>query len=507
MELDVELPSMEEIDLQLERAPLEEDLYEYLLWVFKVIYRRPFLPNWHHRNLCNVLMDIHNGDLLHTIINIPPRYTKTEIVVKIFISWCYAKYFGCEFIHLAYSDDLALANSAAVKEIIMSVEFQKLWPLEFKKDSTAKKKWKTMAGGEMSAAASGGSITGFGAGKLGSPTFAGALIVDDPLKPEDSNSDVERNKINNRFPQTIKSRLNDRRTPLIVIMQRLHEDDPVGFLLNGGTELDFTHINLPAINEDGPSKYDPREKGDALWDAKHDVEELEEMRQKDAMGYAGQYQQRPAPAEGNIFKNFKYYMTLPDDLYFKCHSWDFTFKKSKTSDYVVGSEWGKTRSKDIYLLDLIRAKMGFSESLEAIKHFAKKHPDYKAVLVEDKANGSAIIDSVKGVVKKVIAINPTGSKEERAQAVAPIFDAGDIYLPHPSICPWIEDFVNECKIFPNGKHDDQVDSMTQAVEYLDKIGHISLKEVNKGAPTFRKTFEKKRNDNKDRKQRIKVNSY
>ena len=169
---------------------------------------------------------------------------------------------------------------------------------------------------------SGGAVTGFGAGKLGSTEFAGAMIVDDPLKPEDSNSDTVRNSINNRFPQTLKSRLNSRTTPMIVIMQRLHEDDPAGFLLDGGTELEFTHICLPAINEDGPSKYDKREVGEALWPAKHDEEELEEMRLSDAMGYAGQYQQRPAPAEGNIFKEeyFKFYTRVPDNLYHKCHS-------------------------------------------------------------------------------------------------------------------------------------------------------------------------------------------
>lgn len=164
-------------DNELLRRDLEDDLHEYLLWVFRVIYKRPFESNWHHKELCNVLMAIHRGDLLHTIINIPPRFSKTEIVVKIFTSWCYAKNPSCEFMHIAYSDDLALSNSSAIKSIIESVEFQELWPIQFKKDTTAKKKWKTLDGGEMSAVASGGSVTGFGAGKLGSKIFSGALIV------------------------------------------------------------------------------------------------------------------------------------------------------------------------------------------------------------------------------------------------------------------------------------------------------------------------------------------
>lgn len=488
----INIPSSERINFELETLKLEEDLFEFVLWVFEVIYKRPFKVNWHHKMLCKILMAIHAGKLLHTIINIPPRYTKTEIIVKIFPAWCFAKRPDCQFLHLAYSDALAHDNSSAVKSIVESVEFQNRWAVPLRKDTTAKKKWKTENDGEFSATAAGGSVTGFGAGIFGAKEFAGALIIDDPLKPDDAKSDTLRNNVNFRFPDTIKSRLNDRNTPMIVVMQRLHEDDPVGFLLNGGTELEFTHINLPAINEDGPSEFDTREVGEALWPDKHTEAELEKMRLKSALNYAGQYQQRPAPMEGNIFKRFRFYKELPDDLYFKVHSWDFTFKKSKTSDYVVGSNWGKRKSnKDIYLIDLVREKMTFSESLEAIKSFAIKHPDFNAVLVEDKANGSAIIDSVKGIIKKVIPIQPTGSKEERAEACAPIWDAGEIWIPHPSLCPWIEDFVNEHKVFPNGKHDDQVDSATQAVEYLDKSGSgASMKEANTDAKPYRKSFGK-----------------
>lgn len=451
-------------------------------------------------------MDIYKGDLLHTIITLPPRYTKTEIVVKIFPAWCMAKNDRSNFLHLAYSDTLAQDNSSAVKSIIESVEFQQRWNVPLRKDTTAKKKWKTEADGEFSATAAGGSVTGFGAGVLGAKEFSGCLIIDDPLKPDDAKSDTLRTSVNNRFPDTIKSRLNDKKTPMIIIMQRLHEDDPVGFLLGGGTELVFTHINLPALNEDGPSKYDIREKGVALWDAKHTAEDLEQMRLKSAMNFAGQYQQRPAPMEGNIFKRFRYYKELPDDLTFKVHSWDFTFKGKKTSDYVVGSNWGRRKSnKDIYLIDLVREKMGFADSLKAIKAFANKHPDFKAVLVEDKANGSAIIDSVKGIIKKVIPIQPTGSKEERAEAVAPIWEAGDIWLPHPSIAPWVEDFVNEHKVFPNGKHDDQVDSATQAVEYVDKMGSAGgMKEANTSTEPYRKSFAKQK---KHRTSKIAINSY
>jgi len=524
METEIELPTLKQIENEELKRKLEADLFDFTLWVFKEIYKRKFEINWHHKTLCKVLEDIHSGKLLHTIINIPPRYTKTEIVVKIFTAWSFARNPSCEFINLAYSDDLALANSSMVREIISHERYQELWPIEFKRDSQAKKKWKTTAGGEMSATATGGSVTGFGAGKLGSKKFAGALIVDDPLKPEDSNSDTIRNGINNRFPQTIKSRLNDRLTPMIIIMQRLHEEDPAGFLLDGGTELEFSHINLPAINEDGQSKYDPRSAGEALWSFKHTEEELEAMELADPEGYAGQYQQRPAPAEGLIFKEeyFKYYTTIPKDLYYKVHSWDLTFKeKSKTkgrkTDFVVGQHWARQRlTGDIYLLpDMVRARMGFDKTLDAVKYFIKMHSDFKALLIEDKANGPGIISmlrksdvgadgEVRPGVKRIIEVEPDGGKVERAECQIPLFKAGNIYFPDPSICPWIKQCVEELKVFPNGKNDDQVDALTQAIQFLEKVSYSKVSDANKDAKPYRMQDGNKRDK---RKSRIKVNAY
>lgn len=509
---DVSLPDLATIDKELEKRELENSLYLYLLWLFRKVRREEFLENWHHKVIADTLMKVYRGELTYVVINLPPRYTKTELVIKAFVSWCLARNPKSKFIHLSYSDDLALDNSASIRDIVKSTEYQNFWPLKIKEDSDSKKKWDTEQGGGVYATSTGGQITGFGAGAVQDPNepyvFSGAILIDDPLKPDDASSETVRKRMNERFNNTIKSRTNSKRTPIIIIMQRLHEEDMAGFLLNGGSEFDFFHLNLPAINEDGPSELDPRELGEALWPAKHDEEALENMRIADAGTFAGQMQQRPAPKEGNIFKNFKYYYELPTWFPFKIHSWDFTFKKTKKSDYVVGSYWGRTQEKDIYLIDLVRAKMAFSESLKAIEHFTEKHPTYNALLVEDKANGSAIIDSIKDKIKKVIAISPTESKEERAQAVSPMFDAGDIYLPHPSIAPWVEDFVNEMKVFPNGKFDDQVDSATQAIKYLDDTSSHSLPPDNNQQQTFGKTFEKVGRDRRTaRESRIRIQSY
>ena len=162
----------------------------------------------------------------------PPRYGKTELVIKIFVSWCLAKVNYSKFIHLSYSDTLALDNSAQTKEYIQSDAFQRLWCMELKKDAQSKKKWFNDNGGGMYATASGGAITGFGAGVDGVDGFSGAILIDDPLKPDDAFSEVERNKVNNRYNNTIRSRTNTDNTPIIIIMQRLHEDDLSGFLLS-----------------------------------------------------------------------------------------------------------------------------------------------------------------------------------------------------------------------------------------------------------------------------------
>ena len=473
-------------------------------------------------------MKVYRGEITYLAITLPPRYTKTEIVIKAFVSWCLAKNSRCKFIHLSYSDDLALDNSSAIKETIQSDEYQNRWPMVLKQDSQSKKKWFNTDGGGMYAVATGGQITGFGAGAVADPdegfVFEGAILIDDPLKPDDARSETLRNRPNERFNNTIKSRVNSKSTPIILIMQRLHEEDLAGFLLDGGSEHKFFHLNLPALNEDGPSEFDPREKGEALWPAKHDEDDLEAMRLSDADMFAGQMQQRPAPSDGNIFKDqyFKFYTQIPNDLLYKCHSWDMTFKekskvKGKKTDFVVGTEWGKRKSNgDFYLLpDMVRARMGFDKTLEAVHFFVKGHSDYKALLIEDKANGSGIISMLNRSytnedgeefprLRRVIEIEPNGSKIERAESQVPLFRSGNIYFPDPAIAPWVNDFINELKVFPNGKNDDQVDSMTQAIQHLDSSSSHSMGDVNKNnTNTFRKAFDSPRKT-RDRKDRIKI---
>lgn len=282
------------------KVKCDNSLLFFTRYIYKENHRRNFIVAPHLVKITNALEKVVNGKTKRLIINIPPRYGKTELAVKCFIAWALAKNPASKFIHLSYSDDLALDNSSQTKEYIESAAFQKFYPMELKKDAQGKKKWFNKDGGGVYATASGGAITGFGAGVAESKVFSGAIIIDDPLKPDDANSEARRNSVNERYNNTIRSRVNDRDTPIILIMQRLHEEDLSGFLLNGGSGEDWEHLCLPALNENN----------EPLWSDKHSFEELEQIRQANRYNFAGQYMQQPAPEEGGEWR--KEWFTILD---------------------------------------------------------------------------------------------------------------------------------------------------------------------------------------------------
>lgn len=157
----------------------------------------------------------------------------------------------------------------------------------------------------------------------------------------------------------------------------------------------------------------------------------------------------------------------------QAQSWDCTFKDTETSDYVSGQVWGKKRA-DFYLLDRHHERMGIVETMKAIKVMCNKWPKARGIYIEDKANGTAVIEMLKKKISGIVPVTPDGGKEVRANAVAPLWEAGNIYLPHPLICPWVNDFIDELVAFPNAEHDDDVDSMTQLLNKM--VSKVSLRE-------------------------------
>jgi len=342
-----------------------------------------------------------------------------------------------------------------------------VWNLGVDPDAAAMYRWDVLdpnrppgePPGGLIAAGIGGPITGHG---------AHLAIIDDPFKDaQAANSEVQRNAVWDWYRFVLRTRLMPD-AAVVLVCTRWHQDDLAGRLLKAAEadpEADqWEELSLPAIAQD---EGDPlgRKVNEALWPEMYDESSLAAI--KASVGsyvWAALYQQRPSPMEGGILKRqwWRYYRQVPNDLTDFLISWDMTFKDTKTSDFVVGQVWTR-RMADKYLLDQIRARMDFPTTLQAVRALCAKWPQARTVLVEDKANGPAVISMLKHQIPGLIAVNPEGGKEARAAAVSPEIEAGNVYIPDPSIAPWIGDFVEECAAFPNGANDDQVDAMTQAL--------------------------------------------
>lgn len=225
---------------------LEQDGIQFMRYFFKLREGNKMLINWHHFVIEYVLQAVLDGKIDRLVINIAPGYTKTEQAVLNFIARGLALNSRAKFIHASYSGDLAQENSSKIKETVESQYFQDLWPMQIRVDSKGKKRWFTELGGGMMAAPAGGQITGFRAGRM-EPGFTGAFVIDDPVKPDDAYSTVKRQAINNRFNNTMRSRLAVETVPMIVIMQRIHEEDLSGYLLKGGSGDYWHHLLIPTL--------------------------------------------------------------------------------------------------------------------------------------------------------------------------------------------------------------------------------------------------------------------
>lgn len=307
-------------DIDIERTFCLSNTLNFTRYIFKKKTGNKFIVGEHHRIICEALDKVISGEIKRLIINIAPRYGKTELAVKNFISYGMALNPKSKFIHLSYSDDLVLDSSKEINSTIRSDYFQRLFP-ESATDSTNAKKWYTNAGGGLYAVSSAGQVTGFGAGQVDNPDekegkeiddfmpawdtkFAGAIIIDDPIKPEDALSDTIRERVNNRFETTIRNRVNSRNTPIIIIMQRLHEHDLCGYLQEIEPN-DWTVISLPCI------QHDENGKEKALWEFKHTLEELHKIEAANSFVFDTQYIQNPTPIEGLMYREFRTYETIP----------------------------------------------------------------------------------------------------------------------------------------------------------------------------------------------------
>lgn len=425
----------------------ENDLIFFARYIFKTVYNKRFEPNVHHHEIAAALKKVETGEYPNLVINIAPRHSKTEIVVKMWMAQTFARNHQAQFIHTSYSDDLALDNSSAVREIIQSKPFQDLWPTEIDNSTAAKKLWRIKNGGGVRSAASGGAITGFGAGVMGyqhGDLFAGACVIDDPLKPDAAYSKTERDKVNNRLANTIKSRRNSPHTPIVIVMQRLHADDPTGFVLSGALGIDFHHLKIKTLADDGT----------ALWPLIITAPELIRMREADRYTFASQYQQEPTPAEGGLIKIewFRRYRVLPAAYDMIIQSWDTASKGAEHNDPSVCTVWGIVGNQ-YYLLDVYRQRVEYPALKRAVVAMADKWNPH-TVLIEDKSSGQSLIQDLRNETRlPIVAQMPEGDKITRVMRVSSMVESGACFLPDSA--PWLIDYENELALFPNIGHDDQ----------------------------------------------------
>lgn len=488
-----------DLELAVIRAKCERDHLFFSRYFFKHRQGIKFRVNWHHALIADAVQRVIDGELKNVVINVPPGSSKTELVAINLIARGLALNPRSRFLHISYSDDLALLNSETAREIVGSDEFQALWPLAIADDAKSKKRWNVMVDGRKAggvyAVSLGGQITGFRAGHM-AEGWQGAIIIDDPLKVEDAYSKTNRDKANRKLLSTVKSRKANPDTPIIVIMQRLAEEDPTGFIKAGKVPGHWEFIEIPALITDDyvaqlPERIramvEPSDKDAdgrfSYWPYKEPLADMLEMERADRYVFSGQYMQRPSPLGGGIIKsaNFGRYAVAPELVKRVIYA-DTAQKTAERNDYSVFQCWGLGKNGRIYLLDLIRGKWEAPELRRRAIDFWNKHlplgmPHGAALVkmrVEDKASGTGLIQDIResgGI--PIEGIERDKDKLTRVMDVVSYIDSGYVYIPESA--PWVSDFVQECDAFTpddTHAHDDQIDPLVDAINDLLASGRV-----------------------------------
>ena len=394
------------------------------------------------------------------LLGAPPQHGKSEIVSRYFPAYVFGRYPDLRVGGLSYAFPLATSMNRDVQRIMLSPEYRNLFPgaaLNQKRVVTIEVEAKRNSEMFEIVGHKGSYISqGVGGPLTGRPLDLG--IIDDPIKnAKEALSETVKNGIWDWYVSTFLTRLS-KNSGQIIMATRWATDDLTGKVAakySRAKRLFFQAIDAA---------------GKALVPALHPIEKLLET--KATLGdyfWSAMYQQSPKPMGGTIIKDHYVRHYLPKDLPERfdsiIQSWDMTFKDTDGSDYVVGQVWAKAGA-NVYLLDQVRERMGFTATVAAVRRMTDKWPGAIRKLVEDKANGPAVIDTLTGAISGLIAVEPDGSKIARCHAVSAFWEAGNVWIPHPDVFPWVADFVSEVTTFPAASNDDQVDAMTQALRDL-----------------------------------------
>lgn len=427
---------------------------------------KQYIAGWHIDAICEHLEAISKGQLKRLVINIPPGCMKSLTACVFWPAWVWTFKPETKWIYASYSMALSRRDNLRMRRLIESEWYRLRFGQVFKPldDNWGTAKFVNDQAGFRLCTSVDGTVTG---------EHADVQVCDDPIKPQD----ISKTSLSNCLEwwnETMSSRLVDfEKSARVIIMQRLHVNDLAGEMLRTGG---YDHLCLPmeferrTVCTTSIGFKDPRiEEKALLWPGRCSTESVSEIKKGigSERGIAAQLQQHPVPHSGAIFKRqaIQLYEKTPSTPTI-ISSWDCTFKETGSS-YVVGQVWGVTDNCEHYvLIDQVRKRMSFTETLSAIRKIAMNYPQSSAHIIEEKANGSAIIDMLRDEIAGLRAVLPEGGKEARAHAVEGLWSSKKILLPDHKIAPWIDEFIREVLEFPSSINDDQVDAMTQALTWL-----------------------------------------
>lgn len=470
-----------------QRRAAKNSLYQYVKYIWPVIEPgREFIDNWHIRVICEHLEACFRREITQLIINIPPRHMKSSIIGVAFPSWIWLHQPHLRSLFSSYAENLSTRDSIKTRRVIDSRLYQLLKPnFKLASDQNQKTKFENDQTGYRLSTSVGGATTGEG---------GDFIVVDDPHKAQEIHSKVRRESVITWWDESMSTRGNDKNSVKIIVMQRLHKSDLAGHLLSQGG---WEHLNIPAEYVKSRTKTtslgfkDPRTiDGQVLWPKRFDQSWLE--RQKLSLGIRAtmaQMQQDPTSEEGAIISRSKirYYDSLPPHIHQWIQSWDLAFKGNSNSDFVVGQVWCRYGANK-YLVDQTRGRFDINKTLEEIERMSAKYPKARLKIIENKANGPAVKDLLKDKLSGIILVEPDSDKISRLSAVSPQFDSENVFFPKPENCkkyqnedgvliPWIETLIEELIGFPNVENDDQVDTLSQALDHLENSSNKRLQDL------------------------------
>jgi predicted phage terminase large subunit-like protein len=457
---------------------LRRDLMSFIeLSFYELNPQAAFSTSHHIEVLASRLEACRQRKTKRLIVNLPPRSLKSHAVSVAFPAWLLGHDPTAQIICASYGQELAEKLARDSRALMASSSYRRLFPttrLSSEKQSVSE--FLTIEQGFRMSTSIGGVLTGRG---------ADYIVLDDPLKPDEALSETRRSSVNQWFDNTLLSRLNSKENGVIIIvLQRLHQDDLAGHVLDQGAwevlsfsaiaEEDEAHI----IEDSLGTRHFTRKAGEALQPERESLNTLKSIRQTiGEYNFASQYQQNPMPLGGAIVKSdwLRYYDVSSRPSSFSCvlQSWDTANKSGELNDFSVGTTWG-VFDEHYYLLDVFRRRLNYPELKRAVIEQARLyHVD--SILIEDKASGTQLIqdlekDCLFGL--KPYDAPPGADKILRLHAQTALFESGRVLLP--ASATWLEEYVRELTSFPGAKYDDQVDSTTQALDYLKKNSGLGV---------------------------------